>query len=429
MSQSSTDFQLPDMEGVGTLPTLQLPATKYSQGGRIQFHVNVPVFQVSRLVQKPDPSHPLEGNRKVDESRAKKFAQYVRKKPDWVAPAIIVRTDGVKLDFQSKMDFPNGTSWGILSIPHELLQKLPLLDGQHRSLGVAIAEDDARDQIRKLEVEIDRAKGREDQALRVKELNSQIAAEKAILERLRAEHFSVDIVEVSTEAAKQIFVDIANNAKGVNPDYTTVLDQSDVVNRIAVDVMRSHRLLIDNVEHGQERRMNPSNPNLLGAKSVADIVRAVLVGTGRVGSRVEERLVSEVGSATKQVEAFFDTVTGAFRELEDIAAGRLTTEQLRKKSLLGSSTMLRVLAATYHDLTSRSERPWARSEVEDYFRKLGVHMNEIPVKQTSMWMQTGAFIPGTTAPQARQGSIKALTDHLVEWATEGFPKEPGRSAA
>jgi hypothetical protein len=31
------------------------------------------------------------------------------------------------------------------------------------------------------------------------------------------------------------------------------------------------------------------------------------------------------------------------------------------------------------------------------------------------------FIPGTTAPQARQGTINSLSKTLVDWARNGIP--------
>ena len=86
-----------------------------------------------------------------------------------------------------------------------------------------------------------------------------------------------------------MFVDIADNAKGVNPDFTTNLDQRDVINRMASDLIDNHPLLKGRVELGQSSRMSAKNPNFIGAKSVADIARAVNLGvSGRVGKRVQD---------------------------------------------------------------------------------------------------------------------------------------------
>ena len=79
--------------GLGGAKPVQLPGTKYQQGRRIQFHVALPVAELARIVQRPDPTRPLPGNRKVDEKRAEKFARGFTSwsSKDWVSPAIIVR--------------------------------------------------------------------------------------------------------------------------------------------------------------------------------------------------------------------------------------------------------------------------------------------------------------------------------------------------
>jgi hypothetical protein len=416
------------LSGVGQIGPVEVPATRYRQGGRVQFHITIPVLQVARLVQKPDPAQPLDGNRKVDLPRAKKFASYLRKHREWVSPAIIVRAPAHELDFVPSQEFGNGTSWGVLRIPLDLVQQLLLLDGQHRSLGFVIAEEDTRAEMTKLKALLQKQREQGQPIEYVEATEQQIDREEVILRRLREEHVSIDIVEVTIEQSKQMFADINNNAKGVNPDYTTVLDQRNVINRIAIELSETHPLLIDNVEVGQSARMSPSNEHLLGAKAVADIVRAVLVGgTGRVGSRVEDELNRNQAPAIRKVAAFFDVLTASFSGLGDVAAGRLTPIALREDSMLASQTMLRVLAATYRQLTdpdaqAEGVEPMTRSEVEDFFRRLSPHMSDIPIAEDdALWMPTKAFLAGNSAPQARQGTIKSLVDQMVLWARGGNP--------
>ena len=57
--------------GLGGARPVQLPGTKYKQGQRIQFHAAIPVAELARIIQRPDPTRPLAGNRKVDAKRAK----------------------------------------------------------------------------------------------------------------------------------------------------------------------------------------------------------------------------------------------------------------------------------------------------------------------------------------------------------------------
>src|SRR5688500_1154514 len=117
---------------LGAPKPLELPATRYRQGGRQMFHVSVPVAELPRIVVKrPDPDNPIEGNRKVDAGRAKQFGSYLLKHRDWVSPAIIVRAPSGDVDFDPAHSFENGTAWGVLKIPLAVLTEILLLDGQH----------------------------------------------------------------------------------------------------------------------------------------------------------------------------------------------------------------------------------------------------------------------------------------------------------
>ena len=427
MTSVLSDLTVDDLPpGLGGAKPVELAATRYRQGGRVQYHITIPVAELIRLVQRPDPSRPLQGNRKVDPRRAKKFGEYLLKNQDWVSPAVIVRVPLHEVKFDAKVELPDGTAWGVLSIPLDILSEIVLLDGQHRSLGVFIALELINDRITRLREAISKMKeqGQSREAVAAEE--RRLAEDIHVRRRLGEEHMSIDIAEVGERHAKQMFGDINNNAKGVNPDYTTVLDQRDVVNRIAVQLIESHVLLQDRVETGQSTRMSPANENLLGAKGVADIVRAVLVGTGRVGARVEDEIGRNMAGSTHKVEQFLDVLVAAFDDLRDIADNRLSPRDLRERSMLGSVTMLRVLAATYHDLTKsdpiNGKIAWSRAEVEDFFRKLAPHLQRIPIAaKDNFWLDTKAFVQGGTAPMASQGSIKSLASAMVDWARNGLP--------
>jgi DNA-sulfur modification-associated len=422
-----SDITVDDLPpGLGGAKPVELAATRYRQGGRVQYHITIPVAELIRLVQRPDPNRPLQGNRKVDPRRAKKFGEYLLKNNDWVSPAVIVRVPRHEVGFEPKVELPDGTAWGVLRIPLDILSEIVLLDGQHRSLGIFIALELINDRITRLRETISKMKelGQGDDAVAAEE--RRLGEDIHVRRRLGEEHISIDIAEVGEQHARQMFGDINNNAKGVNPDYTTVLDQRDVVNRIAVQLIESHVLLQDRVEMGQSTRMTPSNENLLGAKGVADIVRAVLVGTGRVGARVEDEISKNMAASTRKVEQFLDVLIAAFDDLRDIADNRLSPRDLRARSMLGSVTMLRVLAAVYHELTKSdpfsSKIAWSRAEVEDFFRKLSPHLRRIPISsKDEFWLDTKAFVQGGTAPMASQGSIKSLVSTMVEWARDGLP--------
>jgi DGQHR domain-containing protein len=425
-------------EDLGVARPVKLPATRYRQGGREMFHVTVAVTQLPQIiVKRPDPDHPIEGNRKVDGSRAKRFGSYVIKNEDWVSPAIIVRAPSGEIEFEPvTKPFDDGTAWGELTIPLHVLNGILLLDGQHRTLGAFMAIDEISGAIRdkRDSIEIAQRNGNDDV---IPELERQLERLLATRERLTKEHISVDIAVVTTDRAKQMFADINNNAKGVNPDYTTLLDQRYVVNRIAVEVMEGHPLLKDRVEFGQSRRMSSTNPNLMGAKTVADIVRTLHVGiSGRIGAKVEQELSDNQVKVAEGVRRFLDVLVAGFEDLQAVIDGDLDPVELRgdseNRSMIGSATMLRALAGAYHDLTRQpgeesDPEPLGRSEIEVFFRALAPKLREIPIAEDdAFWLPTEAFIPGTSAPQARAGTMRSLVDSLVEWAREGNPKLTSR---
>ena len=135
---------------LGGARPVELPATKYRQGNRTQYHLAVSVAALTRLiVNRPDPNRPVEGNRKVDGKRAEKFGDYLLKRNEWVSPSITVRIPQGEVDFKKLHSFDDGTSWGVLAIPLEMLTEIILLDGQHRTLGVFLAIDKINKELQK----------------------------------------------------------------------------------------------------------------------------------------------------------------------------------------------------------------------------------------------------------------------------------------
>jgi hypothetical protein len=154
----------------------------------------------------------------------------------------------------------------------------------------------------------------------------------------------------------------------------------------------------------------------MGAKHVADIVRALAVGLdGRVGRRVEGGLRED--ALVEKANNFFDVLLAAFPPLEAVADGKTTTEELRTSSLLGSAVMLRVLAGVYAELADK--HAFDDDDTIEFFTQLAPHMAS-PVTANSIWVtKVGdeVFSPGASAPRSRRQDLKTLRDAMVEWAT------------
>jgi hypothetical protein len=126
------------------------------------------------------------------------------------------------------------------------------------------------------------------------------------------------------------------------------------------------------------------------AKHVADIIRAVSVGiTGRVTERREGQL--DESTLVENTETLLGALLNGFGPLGELTDGRLTPPQLRSRSLLGSITMLRVLAGAFHDLYVAGGV--SEDEIVDYFATLNPHMG-------APFSRTASGGPPGTSPRA-----------------------------
>ncbi len=293
---------------------------------------------------------------------------------------------------------------------HGALSPLTTIDGQHRILGVDMEIKSLTEQINKREREKQRARADS----RITDLTEEIARLSERLERLQNEAVGLEIcVEPDSDKARQMFVDVADNAKGISRALTARFDSSKIANR-TLDRVMNHALLKNKVDLEQDR-MTLKNPNLLGAKHVADLTRAVAVGvSGRIGRKRE----NELGDATiiEQVHSYLGCITEAFTDLSAVAEGNLTPQQLRQDSLLGNIGILRVLAGVWHELHAKEVDD---DEITEFFRKLDKHM-AAPVDDESIWRVTRAaddFEPNASAPIMRTQNLQHLAGVITEWFT------------
>ncbi|WP_083957758.1 DNA sulfur modification protein DndB [Herbidospora mongoliensis] len=297
--------------------------------------------------------------------------------------------------------------------------RLRTIDGQHRVLGVSIEKQRITDAISN----IDRETARKLSADKTAKL--QADREKLIEEmnRLRIEYVGLDIyVELDPIKSQQMFVDVADNAKGISSAVRARFDSYKVANRTLSDVI-DHPLLKGRVDAEQDR-MTQKNSNLMGAKHVADITRAVIAGPGgRISKRAEQTLTD--GEVIEQVKDFLDALSTAFTDLAAITeddpdtrhADELTlAQQLRRNSLLGSVGMLRVLGGVFHQLRS-GDNPADLGDITDFFKRLDPHM-AAPIADNSIWQTTDAkadFEPNASAPIMRTQNIVHLVNVISGW--------------
>jgi len=399
-------------------------ATRYSQGARQIYSLDLSLIGIASILPKPDPDNPTPGNRKVDPKHAADFGSYVREKKDWVSPALILRAPDQIFEFE-KRDAMAGSEFGILAVPRVARTDLRILDGQHRILGIHLALENIARELDQARQELNAARHGDPEA--VDRLEARVKNLLLQRDRFGRERVSVQVVlEDDEKGYKQMFVDIAENAKGITKTIQVRFDNRRVVNRALLRVIQ-HPLLDGRVEDQLDRVK--TDDQLLAAKHVVEIVRAVAVGlSGRISRRKEEELdEAELVAAT---DAFLDTLTHAFPEFQEIVDGKMAPGDLRRDgaraSLLGSATMLRVLAGAYHEMSRPAPQrgqtvpnPMTDQEIVSFLAQLRPYMG-VPVT-SRLWLDTGVFDSGASAPRARGGDIRRLSEHIVSWARQGLP--------
>jgi hypothetical protein len=302
-----------------------------------------------------------------------------------------------------------GSELGILSIPRLARESIKILDGQHRILGFHLAWRAISDAVQKEREELVIARRNGPDEL-VKQVKRQLDRKLALRDRLSEARISIDIVIVDDpEAYKQVFVDIADNAKGVTRTLSVRFDRRKVVHR-ALPLVMEHPLLKGRVEEESDR-LSGDNSNVLTAKNVADVIRTVQVGPGR---RVSKTLESELGDrqVAESADRFLDVMETAFPDLAAIKDGDKSPAELRRDSLLGSATMVRVLAGVYHELVVAEDgKHMIDGEAAEFLAKLAGQMTA-PIMENGPWSPS-LFKDSGMAPQASQGDIKKLVDIIV----------------
>jgi hypothetical protein len=404
-------------------------ASRKYMGGRPVFHMDMSIAQLVVGIEAPPINVPQDDNRIVDENRGKLFRDYVNDTEEWASPSLLLWCPRGVLNFDPLTEINNVVDeavsvFGVLRVPRNARQSIRILDGQHRILGFHMW-------IAKLNKELVDSKLHLSESQRagnskvIEKAKERVEAAESNLERSNRESVGIDILICeSAREARQIFADIANNAKGMVKALSIGFDQSKIVNRVTstIALENPHPLLVDKVDFNKDRVAGASQ-YLISAKTLADCIRALSVGiTGRV-SRAQE-IARQDGEFERRARQFLDVMQDSFA-----SDFNLDPKDLRQKSLLGSGTVFRVLAAVWFELTSnvdssgKSIKP--RMSVEEatkFLKKLSPYMS-IPITAGNGWLTTGVFPNpskgvAVTAPGSRNQELKALTVEIANWAID-----------
>jgi len=408
-------INIADVHATGYDPYEHFFASRYKQGGRTVYAIDWSVRELVTFLPKPDPDKPLgvdATQRRIVPAHAKGFAEYIRHDAGWVSPALLLRSPDI-FKFQGVEGLNTGsTQFGLLSVPKDSKTEIQIVDGQHRTLGFHLAWEALSADIEKGRVELARSKQYDDQ---VAIQFAQKKLDKFLKRRdeMGTERVSIQVVIVDTpEIARRVFVDINDNAKGITGAVKSRFDDRKVISR-ALNLALSENDLLDGRVDLEQDRVSGNSQYLLGAKHVADILRALVVGHGRIGKRLEDELDEK--EVVKKFDQFVTAMTSAFPELGEVEAGLRTPAELRTSNLVGSNVMLRAFALAWHDL---DENDWSPKEIQEAFAGMNPQMKAPVISNPKdTWFASGLF-PATDAgaysPTSRLQDIKALAEFIVD---------------
>lgn len=404
-------------EVTGYDPTVSFYASRYMQGARVVYALDLSLTQIAGLLPAPDPKSPQPGNRRITPAHALGFGNYVRGHRAWVAPGISLRsTDEFEFDVIREVE---GAQFGVVTIPFLALTHIHILDGQHRILGIHVALRAITTELEKTKGQLSRLEKRrqsDDQAEEEARLEQMVELKAKIqslnIQRFRFEHerMSVQVyIEDEQSAYQQMFFDISDNALNITASVRARFDTRKPINRVLQDVLQ-HPLLEGRVDLESDR-LGRQNHNLLSAKHVAEILRLQAVGIdGRMGRRVEMGI--DETALLQQANQFFTLLSDTFTDIGSVASGEADPAELRTHSMVASPVMIRVLASVYRELKRRNI---SNLRIKRFFQALDPYLSKPATKEWVQRVGGELFFPGALSPSSRRQDLVELSQIMAGW--------------
>lgn len=183
----------------------QYLATRFRQGGRDVYCIDLSVSQLVVTLPKPDPSRPID-DRGIDLKQAGGFASQVRENRQWGSAPLLLRTPADTFAFEPLKRMA-GTEWGTLTVPRLARNDLRIVAGQERLLGFHLAFEE-------LTREIDAARGQRAATGQDDRAAGRLAELLAERQRLADERVAVQVVVVDTDDSYEPSLDSGDGAPG-----------------------------------------------------------------------------------------------------------------------------------------------------------------------------------------------------------------------
>ncbi len=418
----------------GAQPKDGYSAIRIKQGKRVHYLLSVPLHAVQLVLPKVNADVIAEDNRELKIKHAEDFAVYIRENDGWHSGPLTVRTSSNVCDFIPYGGVPEGSPGvpGVLEVPRVARDAFRIVDGQHRTYGITKLLEDLNNEVISIRQKIHDAEQRGESQELINQFRNQEKSVNDIQARLEKESVVIDlIIEDDQTAARQVFVDVADNAEGIKKTIVNRFDQRKVVNRALKTMMlpeNIHILLKDRVDNQQDT-VTGKNENFIAASKVAQIMHEVNAESGvrKFSKKFEEEALTdpsiEQGLITK-TETFFSLLLENFDILQEMVEGNISAADVRRQSMIGSITMQRVLAGVYKSLLDDGHSTVVIGELFSQISKHCAIPIEAGTTSGDLWLgknqnltgvQTEVFSDGAKAPSARAQTVKALIERIAGW--------------
>lgn len=348
-----------------TIPRLgfSIPALRGRQGDRWMY-LCLPANDVLNTFFTTD-MEPVEdrSQRAMIPKHAGAIGEYVLDNPDTYVLGAITYAVDVPGEFEA-LGGQGGI--GVLHLP--LTARLRSIDGQHRRKGLKDALD----------------------------VLPELAAQNTAL---------VLYVEDDLTARRQMFSDMNWTPRRVSAGQNVAFDARDPFATATRSLVAEHALLTDRVDMANAR-VRRASPHFFTLGALYDAVKRLAVGPS---GRVHDFRQFRVEDLLQRGHDFVDLLATSRVEFE-LAATAEELEELRRESILFSSTTLRVLAGAVHLCM-----PDAPGEIEGWSAVgLAPRLALIDFAPTAaMWLDSGFVSPGKGTPNARAQEVLAATRALA----------------
>lgn len=227
----------------------------------------------------------------------------------------------------------------------------------------------------------------------------------ALVDDISADSMPVVLyVEDDLARRRQMFSDMNWTPRRVTASENIAFDSRDPFSRAVRRLVEHDEFLRDRTER-QLARVPRGSARLYTLAAIYDACRRLMLGpAGRIKSygASEEDIVY-------RAKRFFAVVLAARPELA-AASSAAAVDELRQKSILVSSTTLRVLAGASYECIQHHQREGTPFVLEDLRIPLAA-VNFSP--EAEIWLASGFITPGKATPNARNQEVLQATKLLA----------------